>query len=160
MTSTTVEAQGRPAEVLLVEDNYGDVLLAREAFLRAKFASNLAVAGDGEQALSMLRQEDAHADQPVPDLIVLDLNLPRMDGRAVLSAIKSDPSLRRIPVIVMTSSKADVDVRDAYALKANGYVIKPADFERLQEIVVSLASFWFTVAVLSTARAVVATDAH
>ena len=149
----TIEKLGRPAELLLVEDNYGDVLLAREAFRSAKIRNHLTVAGDGEEALSVLRREGPHADKPRPDLILLDLNLPRMDGREVLQAIKADPELRLIPVIVMTSSKAEIDVLKSYQLSANGYIVKPVDFERLQEIVASLETFWFTVVVLAPPQA-------
>jgi chemotaxis family two-component system response regulator Rcp1 len=149
MSKLTIEAQGRPAELLLVEDNYGDVLLTREAFRSARVSNNLAVAGDGEQALAMLRQAGDYANQPRPDVILLDLNLPRMDGREVLQAIKTDPSLQRIPVIVLSSSKADVDILKTYDLGANGYIVKPVTFERLQEIVASIETFWFSVVVLS-----------
>jgi chemotaxis family two-component system response regulator Rcp1 len=158
MTRETIEAQARPAELLLVEDNHGDVILTTEAFRSAKIANNLSVAADGEQALAMLRREAAYADQARPDLILLDLNLPRMDGREVLTALKADPDLRRIPVIVMTSSKSDIDVLSAYDLRASGYVIKPVDFGRLQEIVASLESFWFSVVVLSGACAIEPAD--
>ena len=149
MTNVTIEAQGRPAELLLVEDNYGDVLLAREAFRRAKIANNLSVAGDGEEALKMLRREGAYADQARPDLILLDLNLPRMGGREVLLAIKADPNLQRVPVIVLTSSNADSDLLKSYELSANGYIVKPVDFDRLREIVAAIESFWFTIVVLA-----------
>src|ERR1700722_5887794 len=148
MPELTIEARGRPAELLLIEDNYGDVLLTREAFRSAKISNNLAVAGDGEVALSMLRREGPHADQPRPDLILLDLNLPRMDGREVLQAIKNDPEPQRIPVIVLTSSKAEIDILKTYELRANGYIIKPVTFNRLTEIVASLEAFWFSVVVL------------
>jgi two-component system, chemotaxis family, response regulator Rcp1 len=150
MPELTIEARGRPAELLLVEDNYGDVLLTREAFRSAKLSNNLTVAGDGEEALAMLRRKGSHSNRPKPDLILLDLNLPRMDGREVLHAIKNDPELRLIPVIVLTSSKAEVDILKSYELRANGYIVKPVTFERLQEIVASIESFWFTVAVIST----------
>jgi CheY-like chemotaxis protein len=150
MSQMTVETRGRPAELLLVEDNYGDVLLAREAFRSAKIGNNLTVAGDGEEAMSLLRKEGRFAGRPTPDLILLDLNLPRMDGREVLKAIKSDPQLQLIPVIVLTSSSAEIDVVRSYELKANGYVVKPINFERLQEIVSLIESFWFTVVVLPT----------
>jgi len=151
MLKLTVEAQGRPAELLLIEDNYGDVLLTREAFRSARISNNLAVAGDGEEALAMLRREGIHADQAIPDVILLDLNLPRLDGREVLQAIKNDLKLQRIPVIVLTSSKAEVDILKTYDLGANGYIVKPVTFERLQEIVASIESFWFAVVVLPTA---------
>jgi chemotaxis family two-component system response regulator Rcp1 len=151
MPKLTVEARGRPAELLLIEDNYGDVLLTREAFRSARISNNLAVAGDGEQALAMLRREDPYADQVTPDVILLDLNLPRMDGREVLEAIKNDPKLQRIPVIVLTSSKAEIDIVKTYDLGANGYIVKPVTFERLQEIVASIETFWFSVVVLANA---------
>jgi chemotaxis family two-component system response regulator Rcp1 len=160
MADLTIEARGRPAQLLLVEDNYGDVLLTREAFRGAKLSNNLSVAGDGEEALSMLRREGCHAGQPTPDVILLDLNLPRMDGREVLQAIKADPELRRIPVIVLTSSKAEVDILKTYDLGANGYIVKPVTFDRLQEIVASIESFWFTVVVLSTTSVCEPVHAH
>jgi CheY-like chemotaxis protein len=150
MVKLTIEARGRSAELLLIEDNYGDVLLTREAFRSARISNNLAVAGDGEEALAMLRREGPYADQAMPDVILLDLNLPRMDGREVLQVIKNDPRLQRIPVIVLSSSKADVDILKTYDLGANGYIVKPVTFERLQEIVASIESFWFSVVVLST----------
>jgi two-component system, chemotaxis family, response regulator Rcp1 len=152
MSDLTIEGQGRPAELLMVEDNYGDVLLARKAFLTAKIANNLTVAGDGEQALGMLRRLGVHANQVRPDLILLDLNLPRMDGKEVLKEIKADPDLQRIPVIVLTSSSADIDILKSYELNANGYIVKPVNLERLKEVVASLESFWFTVVVLPTAQ--------
>lgn len=149
MGGMTIERLGRPAELLLVEDNDGDVLLTREAFRSAKIANNLTVAGDGEAALRLLRREGPHAQQARPDLILLDLNLPRMDGRELLQEVKSDPRLQQIPVIVLTSSKADIDILKSYQLNANGYIVKPVDFESLEEIVSSIESFWFSVVVLS-----------
>ena len=144
----TLDSRGRPAELLLVEDNYGDVLLTQEACQNTRMPNNLAVAGDGEEALAMLRREGRYADHPRPDLILLDLNLPRMDGREVLQTIKSDPALQRIPVIVLTSSAAEIDVLKSYDLKANSYIVKPVNFDRLQEIVASIESFWLTVVAL------------
>jgi two-component system, chemotaxis family, response regulator Rcp1 len=149
----TLDSRGRPAELLLVEDNYGDVLLTREACQNARMPNNLSVAGDGEEALSMLRREGRHANHPRPDLILLDLNLPRMDGREVLDTIKSDPALLRIPVIVLTSSAAEIDVLRSYDLKANSYVVKPVNFDRLQEIIASIESFWLTIVALPTTTA-------
>jgi CheY-like chemotaxis protein len=146
----TLDRLGRPAELLLIEDNYGDVLLTREACQNAKMPSNLSVAGDGEEALSMLRREGRYANHPRPDLILLDLNLPRMDGREVLQTIKCDPALLRIPVIVLTSSAAEIDVLKSYDLKANSYIVKPVNFDRLQEIVMAIESFWLTVVALPT----------
>jgi chemotaxis family two-component system response regulator Rcp1 len=148
MTELTVEQGGRAAELLLVEDNYGDVLLTQEAFRSAKIGNNLAVAVDGEEAMAMLRKEGRHLNHPTPDLILLDLNLPRMDGREVLRAIKSDPALHTIPVIVLTSSSAEIDILKSYELMANGYIVKPVTFDRLKEVVGLIESFWFTVVVL------------
>jgi len=150
MVQLTLDRLGRPAELLLIEDNYGDVLLTREACQNARMPNNLSVAGDGEEALSMLRKEGRHAGHPRPDLILLDLNLPRMDGREVLQTIKCDPALQRIPVIVLTSSAAEIDVLKSYDLRANSYIVKPVSFDRLQEIVTSLESFWLTVVALPT----------
>jgi len=149
MAEHTIEARGRPAELLLIEDNYGDALLVREAFLSAKIRNNLTVANDGEEALNMLWRRGEHIKQPAPDLILLDLNLPGMDGREVLQTIKNDPRLKRIPVIVLTSSKAEIDILKTYDLRANGYIVKPVTFDRLQEIVASLETFWFSVVVLA-----------
>jgi CheY-like chemotaxis protein len=145
----TIELACRAAELLLIEDNYGDVLLTREAFSSAKISNNMMVASDGEEALEVLRREGRYAGHPRPDLILLDLNLPRMDGREVLAAIKADADLQRIPVIVMTSSSAEADVLRSYQLNASGYVVKPVGFDRLQEIVASIESFWFSVVVLA-----------
>lgn len=148
MSGLGIKGVGRPAELLLVDDNYGDVLLAREAFRAAKIHNNLTVAGDGEEAMSILRRQGPYARHARPDLILLDLNLPRMDGREVLRAIKDDPDLQRTPVVVLTSSKAEIDVVESYELKANSYIVKPVNFDRLTEIVAALESFWFTVVVL------------
>ena len=150
MPGLTVGGHGRPAELLLVEDNYGDVLLTRDAFQRARLKNNLTVAGDGEVAMAMLRREGAYALHARPDIILLDLNLPRMDGREVLHAIKTDAELQLIPVIVLTSSKSEIDVLKSYQLNANGYIVKPVSFEGLREVVASIEAFWFTVVVLPT----------
>jgi chemotaxis family two-component system response regulator Rcp1 len=148
MPDLTFKSRGRPAELLLIEDNQGDALLTREAFRSAKIANRLSVARDGEEAMSMLHRQGAHAEHPRPDLIMLDLTLPRMDGRAVLEAIKGDVGLRSIPVIMLTGSQADVDICKSYELRANGYVVKPVNFDRLQEIVASTESFWLNLVVL------------
>jgi two-component system, chemotaxis family, response regulator Rcp1 len=138
MADAPVEPPRRPAEVLLIEDNYGDAVLTREAFRSARIANNLVVVGDGEEALRLLRREGTSADRPWPDLILLDLNLPRMDGHEVLEAIKADPSLRRIPVLVLTGLKADVAALDGAGLGADGYITKPIDIDHLEQIVASL----------------------
>jgi len=139
----------RPAEILLVEDNYGDVLLTREAFSAAKISHNISVAADGEVALEMLQREGVYTETDRPDLILLDLNLPKRDGREVLRFIKDSPELRHIPVIVFTSSQADADISKSYDLHANSYVVKPTDLEKFDEIVEVVESFWFKIAVLS-----------
>jgi two-component system, chemotaxis family, response regulator Rcp1 len=145
----TVKSLGRPAELLLVEDNYGDALLVREAFRSAKVRNNLTVVGDCREALSLLRREGPHVRKPKPDLILLDLNLPRSGSCEVLEAVRADPELQLIPVIVMTSSKADIDGFKSHQLGANGYIVKPVDFERLREVVASLEQLWLTVVVLA-----------
>jgi two-component system response regulator len=137
--------------VLLVEDNYGDVLLTREACEKSQMAIQLSIAEDGEEALAMLRSEGAHADCPRPDLVLLDVNLPCMDGREVLQAMNGDPDLWRIPVIVLTCSKAESEIFESYDLGANSYIVKPVNFERLQEVVDSLEAVWLNVAALPTA---------
>ena len=142
MNKLTIEALGRPAQLLLVEDNSGDVMLTRAAFQDAKIANNLSVARDGEQAMSMLRREGPHAGQPTPDLILLDLNLPRMSGHEVLAEVKADPTLRRIPVVVLTTSSSDADVTKSYDLHANVYVSKPVDFHDFAAVVKQIDEFF------------------
>ena len=132
-------------EILLVEDNPGDVRLTREALKDGKVCNRLTVAEDGEQAIAILRREGQYADAPRPDLILLDLNLPRKDGREVLAEIKADPQLRRIPVVVLTTSKADEDILKAYDLNANCYVTKPVDLDQFMTVVRSVREFWLTV---------------
>jgi chemotaxis family two-component system response regulator Rcp1 len=135
----------RPVEVLLVEDNPGDVRLTREALKEGTVRNNLHVARDGVEALAFLRRQGEHAGVPRPDLILLDLNLPRKDGREVLTEIKEDASLRQIPVVVLTSSQAEEDIRRAYDLHANCYITKPVDLDRFINVVRSIEDFWFTV---------------
>jgi CheY-like chemotaxis protein len=140
--------RARPMEILLVEDNYGDVLLAQEAFRASKIANNVVVAADGQQALCMLHKEPPYQDFATPDLVLLDLNLPKRDGREVLEVVKRDPNLKRIPVVVLTGSRAQAEVSRTYALHANAYIVKPVNFERLKEIVSSIDAFWFSVVML------------
>jgi CheY-like chemotaxis protein len=135
----------RAIEVLLVEDDPGDVLLTREAFEDNKVGNNLNVVSDGEEAMAYLRREGRYADAPRPDLILLDLNLPRKDGREVLGEVKADPELRSIPVVVLTTSEADEDILRSYHLHANAYVTKPVDFERFIEVVRQIDDFFVTV---------------
>ncbi len=132
-------------DVLLVEDDAGDVLLSEEAFADNKVRNRLHKVTDGVEALAFLRQEGEYADAPRPDLVLLDLNLPRKDGREVLAEVKADEALRQIPVVVLTTSKAEEDVLRSYKLHANAYVTKPVDFERFIEVVRQIDEFFVTV---------------
>ncbi len=134
-----------PIEVLLVEDDPGDVLMTQEAFEEHKVRNNLAVVNDGSEAIAYMRREGQYADAPRPDLVLLDLNLPRRDGREVLAEIKNDPDLRQIPVVVLTTSQADEDIVRSYQLHANAYVTKPVDFERFIAVVRQIDDFFVTV---------------
>ena len=135
----------RPIEVLLVEDDPGDVLLTTEAFEHNKVRNNLHVVNDGEQAMAFLRREDKYAGSPRPDLVLLDLNLPRKDGREVLEEIKADEELRSVPVVVLTTSEADEDILRSYHLHANAYVTKPVDFDQFIRVVRQIDDFFVTV---------------
>jgi CheY-like chemotaxis protein len=135
----------RPIEVLLVEDDEGDVVITREALAEGKVINRLHVVGDGVEALDYLRRQGPHGDATKPDLVLLDLNLPRMDGRQVLEEIKSDPELRRIPVVVLTTSAADEDILASYDLHANAYVTKPVDFDRFVDVIRSIDDFFISV---------------
>jgi CheY-like chemotaxis protein len=132
-------------EILLVEDNPGDAKLALEALKVGRLRYEVHVVEDGEQALSFLRREGEYANAPRPDLILLDFNLPKKDGRQVLAEIKEDENLKRIPVVVFTVSKAEEDILSAYDLRANCYITKPLDIEQLFKIVRSVENFWLTV---------------
>jgi CheY-like chemotaxis protein len=134
-----------PIEVLLVEDDPGDVLLIREAFEDNKVANRLHVVSDGVEALEFMRHEGPHADAPRPDLVLLDLNLPRKDGREVLEEVKKDAALRTIPVVVLTTSSAEEDVLRSYNLHANAYVTKPVDFDRFIGVVRQIDQFFVSV---------------
>ncbi|GAA5182946.1 response regulator [Rugosimonospora acidiphila] len=134
-----------PIEVLLVEDDPGDVLMTREAFEEHRVGNRLNVVSDGVDALAYLRREAPYTDVPRPDLILLDLNLPRRDGREVLSEIKNDESLCRIPVVVLTTSQADEDILRSYQLHANAYVTKPVDFEQFVNVVRQIDEFFISV---------------
>lgn len=142
--SSTLSARV-PVEILLVEDNAGDIRLTREALKESKIANNLHVVGDGEQALDFLHQRAQYVDAIRPDLVILDLNLPKVDGREVLEHIKADPHLRMIPVAVMTTSKNDEDVTRSYAAYANCYIRKPLDIEGFFAVVASIETFWFQI---------------
>ena len=132
-------------DVLLVEDDPGDVLMTREAFADHKLKNVLHVVDNGVDALAFLRREGPYGDAPRPDLVLLDLNLPRMDGREVLAAVKADEDLRSIPVVVLTTSEAEEDVLKSYKLHANAYVTKPVDFGRFLEVVRQIDEFFVTV---------------
>jgi len=132
-------------DVLLVEDDPGDVLMTQEAFADNKLRNRLSVVADGVEALQFLRKEGVHAQAPTPDLVLLDLNLPRMDGREVLQAVKSDEQLRKIPVVVLTTSETEEDVVRSYSLHANAYVTKPVDFDRFIDVVRQIDEFFVEV---------------
>ena len=132
----------RPFEVLLVEDNPGDARLTQEALKDEAAINNITVVEDGEQALAFLRREGEHADARRPDLILLDLNLPKMDGREVLAEIKSDPDLKRVPVVVLTTSQAERDILESYNLHANSYITKPVDHEQFSTVLKTVQAYW------------------
>jgi two-component system, chemotaxis family, response regulator Rcp1 len=134
-----------PIEILLVEDNPGDARLAAEALKENKVRNNLYHVKDGVEAMDFLRRQGEYASVPVPDLILLDLNLPRKDGREVLQEIKDNPGLRLIPVVVLTTSAAERDLVKTYDLHANAYVIKPIDLDRFIQVVRAIENFWFTI---------------
>ena len=136
---------GSSIDILLVEDNPGDVRLTREALRDAKVLNNLHVARDGIEAMDFLHQEGQYAGAARPDLILLDLNLPKRDGRVVLEEIKLDPKLKRIPVVVLTTSEAEQDILQSYNLHANCYITKPVDMEQFVTVVKSIKDFWFTI---------------
>ncbi len=146
----TQSLPGRQIDVLLVEDDPGDVLMTKEAFEDYKLSNMLHVVTDGAEAMDFLRRQGEHTDAPRPDLVLLDLNLPRMDGREVLQAIKSDPELASIPVVILTTSEAEEDVLRSYSLHANAYVTKPVDFERFIQVVRQIDEFFVTVVRLPT----------
>jgi len=133
----------RSIDILMVEDSPSDAFLTREALKQAKESSRIHVVNDGVEAMEFLRREGAFAGAPRPDIILLDLNMPRKDGREVLAEIKGDAKLKSIPVIVLTSSSAEQDILHAYNLHANCYITKPADFNRFKEVIKSIEMFWF-----------------
>ena len=141
----TPDINPKPIDILLVEDNPGDVRLTIEALKDGKVRNRLSVAADGVEAMAFLRQEGRHAGAPRPDLILLDLNLPKKDGREVLAEIKADERLRQIPVVVLTTSQADEDVLRSYQLHANAYVTKPVDFDRFINVVKQIDEFFISV---------------
>ncbi|MBW4576384.1 MAG: response regulator [Aphanothece sp. CMT-3BRIN-NPC111] len=136
---------GRPIEILLVEDNPGDVRLTIEALRDAKVLNNLSVVKDGVEAMAYLRLEGQYIHATRPDMVLLDLNLPKKDGCEVLAEIKGDPNLRRIPVVILTTSKAEEDVIKSYNLHANCYIAKPVDLEQFMTVVKTIEDFWLTI---------------
>ena len=141
----TMAKIGRPIDILMVEDNPGDVRLAHEAFKEAKILNEVHVVEDGEEALAFLRRQGKYANVVRPELILLDLNLPKKDGREVLAEIKEDPDLRRIPVVILTVSEAEEDIIKTYDLHANCYITKPVDLDGFMEVVKAIDGFWLTV---------------
>lgn len=135
-------------EILLIEDSPADVLLTREAFEESRILNTIHVAEDGVQAMDFLHRQGAYASVPRPDLILLDLNLPRKNGREVLAEIKADPELKKIPIVVLTTSSAEEDVLKAYDLNANCYVVKPVGFDNFMQAMQSIRHFWFSVVTL------------
>jgi CheY-like chemotaxis protein len=136
---------GKPIEILLVEDNPGDVRLTIEALKDARVLNHMSVAEDGVEALAFLRRQGRHVNAPRPDVILLDLNLPRKNGREVLAEIKDDADFKRIPVVVLTTSRAEEDIMRSYNLHANCYIVKPVDLEQFLNVVRSIEDFWLTV---------------
>ena len=136
---------GRPVEILLVEDNPGDVRLTQEAMKAGKVFNNLHVVQDGVEAMAFLRQQGKYRRVVRPDVILLDLNLPKKDGREVLAEIKADPGLKRIPVVVLSASEAEKDILRSYNLHANSYIIKPVELEQFIGVLASIEGFWLTV---------------
>ena len=145
MISTTSERPGMAIEILLVEDSPGDVRLTQEALRDAKVQNSLHVVTDGEEAIAFLRHIGSYTEAPRPDLILLDLNLPKKDGREILAEIKADASLKTIPVVVLTTSESDTDILQSYQLHANCYITKPADLQGFMKVVRSIEGFWLSI---------------
>lgn len=148
----TSDKRSSPMDVLLIEDSPGDVRLTQEAFREANSAIRLHVASDGVEAMAFLQREGAHARSPRPDIILLDLNLPRMDGREVLARIKEDDKLKTIPVVILTTSDAEADITKSYQLNANCYLTKPVQLDQFESLVKSINEFWLTKARLPPQR--------
>jgi CheY-like chemotaxis protein len=142
--------RAKPIDILLVEDNEGDVLLAQEAFKKAKLSNKIYVTKDGEEAIDFLYKKGDFTDAIKPDIILLDINLPKIDGIQVLEKIKNDPILKLIPVVILTSSKAERDIVKSYNLHANSYIVKPVSLDNFMDIVQVIENFWFTVVAFPT----------
>ncbi|MEO8425835.1 MAG: response regulator [Verrucomicrobiota bacterium] len=145
------QTKTKPIEILLAEDSPTDVMLTREALEHAKLLNNLHVVDNGMEAMEFLRRQGRHAAAPRPDLILLDLNMPRKNGHEVLAEIKADASLKAIPVVILTTSRTEADLMKAYGNHANCYIVKPVDFDAFAEVVRSIESFWFAVVTLPPA---------
>jgi chemotaxis family two-component system response regulator Rcp1 len=143
-----LQSSGRPIEILLVEDNPGDVRLTQEALKEGKVHNNMSVVSDGVEAMAFLRGEGPYANAPRPDIVLLDLNLPRKNGHEVLAEIKCDPSLKMIPVVVLTTSSADEDIHQAYGMHANCYITKPVEIGQFIKAIESIDCFWLNVVTL------------
>ena len=139
------QCSSKAIEILLVEDNPGDIRLTQEVLKDGKICNNLSVVMDGEEAITFLKKAGKYKDAPTPEIILLDLNLPKKDGRQVLAEIKSDPQLKFIPVIVLTTSAAEQDILNTYANHANAYITKPVDFDQFMNVVRSIEDFWLTI---------------
>jgi CheY-like chemotaxis protein len=146
------ESSLHPIEILLVEDNPGDSRLAKEALKESKLKNNLYVAEDGVEAMNFLYKKGKYSKMPRPDLVILDLNLPKKDGREVLAEIKNDDNLKRIPVVILTISKAEEDILKTYNLHANCYVTKPLDLDQFMKVVKSIEDFWLTIVKLPNGK--------
>ncbi|MFZ0418771.1 MAG: response regulator [Candidatus Sulfotelmatobacter sp.] len=142
---------GRPAEVLLVEDNDNDVELTRQGFRRGKLLVNLHCVGDGEACLAFLRKQGEYASAPTPDLILLDLNMPKMSGRQVLAEMIKDENLKGLPVVVLSTSEEGEEISKMYKMRCSSYIVKPVDFDQFLKVVRAIADYWFTVVVLPKA---------
>lgn len=140
-----MKESAEPINILIVEDNPGDARLAVEALTEGKITNNISIVQDGVEAISFLRREKGYSDTPRPDLILLDLNLPKMNGKDVLAIIKNDSKLKRIPVIILTTSDADQDISATYKLQANCYITKPVGFDQFIKVVQSVENFWLSV---------------
>lgn len=143
-----MKTMSKPIEILLIEDNEGDVILTKEAFQDCRIWNNISVAMDGEMAMDMLKRREGFEDVTRPDLILLDINMPKKDGIEVLQEIKNDDDLKRIPVVILTSSKAEKDIAKTYDLHANSYLFKPLNLKQFVEVVQAIESFWFNIVVL------------
>lgn len=151
---------GRHAEILLAEDNDDDVELTRQGFKRAKLLVNLHRVKDGEECLAFLRKQGEYANAPTPDLILLDLNMPKVGGREVLAEMMQDESLKSLPVVILTTSAQDEEVLKMYKMRCSSYIVKPVDFDQFLKVVRTIAEYWFTVVVLPKATAIEKAKAH